>query len=197
MRKPRFKYRGRSFRINDAYDNILCIYEALEDKTLTDTDKIQLAVEMLVKGRRLYLWALSDVQKADLTEQIMKSYVYLPQKGPLRCAAERSLDFWADKNYIYAGFQMDYGIDLIKQQGRLSWKEFIALFQGLSDGTKIREVMRIRGMELPSYNGHNQKELQEIMELKSYYALPVKGGGGRQGLDRLFDTLEAQAVKNG
>ena len=196
MRKPRFKYKGRSFRINDAYDNILCIYEAFEDKTLTDTDKIQLAAEMLLKGHRLYLWALSDVQKADLTEQIMKSYVYLPQKGPIRCG-ERSLDFRADKNYIYASFQMDYGIDLIKQQGKLSWKEFIDLFQGLSDGTKIREVMRIRMMELPSYNGHNQKELQEIMELKSYYALPVKGGGGRQGLDRLFDVLEAQAVKDG
>lgn len=57
--------------------------------------------------------------------------------------------------------------------------------------------MKIRSMEVPRYDGHNQKQIQEIQELKSYYALPVRGGGGQQGLDALFSALEAQAVRNG
>ena len=31
------------------------------------------------------------------------------------------------------------------------------------------------------------------MELKAYYALPVEGGGGQNGLNALFSALEAQA----
>ena len=89
----------------------------------------------------------------------------------------------------------DYGIDLIEQRGKLHWKKFLALFQGLSEKTKIREVMKIRSMEIPQLNRHNRKEIQSIMELKSYYALPVQGIGGKQGLDLLFSTLEGMAVQ--
>lgn len=53
--------------------------------------------------------------------------------------------------------------------------------------------MHIREMEIPQFNGKNQKQIQEIQELKSYYALPVKGGGGQGGLDLLFSTLEGMA----
>ena len=82
-------------------------------------------------------------------------------------------------------------------QGKLHWKKFISLFQGLSEQTKIREVIRIRNMDIPKFTGKNSKQIQEIQELKSYYALPVKGGGGQQGLDALFSTLERMAAKNG
>ena len=52
------------------------------------------------------------------------------------------------------------------------------------------QVMRIRDMDIPKYNGKNMEQIQEIQELKSYYALPIKGGGGQTGLDLLFSTLE-------
>ena len=62
-----------------------------------------------------------------------------------------------------------------------------------SDKTKIRTVMRIRGIELPEPNGRNQKQIQDLLELKAYYALPVKGNSGQKGLDALFGTLEKMA----
>ena len=55
--------------------------------------------------------------------------------------------------------------------------------------------MRIRQMPVPEYNGKNSKEIQEINEMKSYYALPVEGGGGQSGLDLLFHTLEGMAKR--
>ena len=109
---------------------------------------------------------------------------------PSRNSSQRLVDFELDGEYIYASFFQDYGIDLIREQGRLHWKKFIALFQGLSDETKIKQVMRIRAMELPAPTKYNQKEIQNIMEMKSYYALPVIGGGGQEGLARLFSALE-------
>ena len=36
-------------------------------------------------------------------------------------------------------------------------------------------------------------QIQQINELKSYYALQVRGGGGQDGLDLLFRTLEGMA----
>lgn len=190
-------YRGRRMKIDDSYNTVLCMYRVYEEESLTDLEKIEIVAAMLVRSHKLFLYAMPAEWKVELVEQILKEYVELPKKNIVRKTSEQSLDFWLDKEYIYSSFQKDYGIDLIKQQGKLSWKEFIALFQGLSENTKIREVMRIRTMEAPNYNGKNSKEIQEILELKSYYALPVKGGGGKQGLDRLFDTLLAQAVGNG
>ncbi len=197
MRCQKIHYRGKAVRVDDSYDNVLCVYAAYEDEKLSDADKIDIAAYRLVKGQRLYLKALTDMWKAELVEKIMKECIILPEKPIVRHTSERSLDFWLDKEYIYSSFQKDYGIDLIKQQGKLPWKKFIALFQGLSDNTKIREIMKIRMLEMPAYNGRNGKEIREIQELKSYYALPVKGRGGQDGLNRLFAALEAQAVGNG
>ena len=53
--------------------------------------------------------------------------------------------------------------------------------------------MRIRAMDVPEPTKYNQKERQNIMELKAYYALPIKGVGGQKGLDMLFSTLEEMA----
>ena len=134
--------------------------------------------------------------RTELLNDIYKNCVNTKQ----RLSVKQQLpvfDFEEDAEYIYASFMLDYGIDLINVQGQLHWKKFIALFQGLSESTKIREVMKIRSMEVPRYDGHNQKQIQEIQELKSYYALPVRGGGGQQGLDALFTALESQAVRNG
>ena len=92
-------------------------------------------------------------------------------------------------------FMQDYQIDLIDEQGRLPWKKFLYLFNGLSSDTKIKQVMQIRSMEVPQYNGKNAKQIQQINELKSYYALPVRGGGGQSGLDMLLRTLEGMAKR--
>lgn len=195
--RQKIHYKGRVIRVNDSYDNILCIYAAYEDDELSDADKVDIAAYRLVRGHRLYLRALSESWKAELIEQIMKTCIEIPERPVTRRTNARSMDFWLDKDYIYSSFQKDYGIDLIRQRGKLSWRKFIALFQGLSEGTKIRDVMKIRMMEIPAYNGHNSKEIRDIQELKSYYALPVKGGGGQDGLNRLFAALEAQAVRKG
>lgn len=178
--------------VNPAFDTVLEIQRLYKEEDLTDFEKIEQSLKMLVKNR----WNLrlfSPGEKVKLMEEIGKVYIETKKRPQIRKSALPVLDFEEDGDYIYASFMQDYGIDLIDQQGRLPWKKFIYLFNGLSSGTKIRQVMQIRSMEVPKYTGKNAKQIQEINELKSYYALPVKGGGGQSGLDLLFHTLEGMA----
>ncbi len=188
------KYGKKTYHTCAAYDNVLAVQKAYKDKKLEGADKISIALKLLV-CERFPVWLLKEKEKIELLELVVEKQIKLPQRPPTR-QKDRILDFELDGEYIFASFYQAYKIDLIEQQGKLHWKKFIALFQGLPDNTKIREVMKIRSMELPPYNGKNGKEIQQIQEMKSYYALPVQGGGGQGGLDRLFATLESQA-KNG
>lgn len=181
---------GKTYRVNPAFDTVLEIRRLFEEEELTDEDKVIQALKMLLIN--------GNTENLDLREkgELLKKIYDRCVKTQVRTHPAKSIptvDFDYDGEYIYASFMSDYLIDLIDMQGILPWKKFIALFQGLSDNTKIREVMRIRDMDIPAYNGKNAKEIQRIQELKSFYALPVRGGGGQKGLDALFSTLERMA----
>lgn len=186
-------YKGKRYRTNAAYDTVLLVQRMYKDPELENADIIEIALENLL-AQDYRIQGKNQQWKAGQLEAIMKSQIELPQK-PSAGAQKRLVDFELDGEYIYASFLQDYGLDLIEQKGKLHWKKFIWLFQGLSEKTKIKEIMRIRGTEEPRPNQYNQKEIQRIRELQSYYALPVEGGGGQDGLNRLFHALEAQAVK--
>lgn len=181
---------NRKYRVNAAFNVVLDV-QRLYKEDLPDEVKIEQALRMLVENR-FRVWCLSMKGKSELLQEIVKQHIDLPHRPPSK-SNQRLIDFELDGEYIFASFYQDYGIDLEKEQGLLHWKKFIALFQGLSDKTKIKEIMRIRGMDIPDPTKYNQKERQNIIELKSYYALPVEGGGGQEGLDALFCALEGMA----
>lgn len=185
-------FKGRKIKVNPAFDVVLNIQNLYQEEELSSADKLDTALAMLGVSRlRLILMSLDD--KSKLLEQIYEQCINIKQRPEVRHQGPPVLDFDEDAEYIYASFMSDYGIDLVEVQGKLSWRKFVYLFQGLTDSAKIKEVMRIRGMEMPAPTKYNQKQRQSISELKSYYALPVKGGGGQDGLDRLFNTLERLA----
>lgn len=185
-------HENRYYTVNPSYDIVLDLQKVYRDSRLNDIDKINTALRMLiVRPKRIHM---STNQKMNLLQAIYDQCIKIPERHSPK-NQQKVFDFEFDGEYIYSSFMEEYGIDLIEQRGKLHWKKFLALFQGLSEKTKIREVMKIRSMEIPQLNRHNRKEIQSIMELKSYYALPVQGIGGKQGLDLLFSTLEGMAVQ--
>lgn len=190
------RYQGKRYQTVAAFNVVLAVQKLYRDDSLTDEEKCVLALRNLVCLSRFTLTARPLSWCYGLMDAVYQSQIALPEKG-IGTKQQRILDFELDGEYIYASFKQDYGMDLIQEQGCLHWKKFIWLFQGLSEGTKIKEVMRIRSMEEPEPNRYNQKEIRRIRELKAYYALPAVGGGGQEGLNRLFSMLEAQAVKYG
>lgn len=180
--------------VNPAFDYVLEIQKLYREEELGKYEKMDQALRMLVKNNwNLRLFSIEE--KILLFEDICKKYIETKKRPKMKQAPVPILDFEEDGDYIYASFMQDYHIDLIDMQGRLPWKKFLYLFNGLSDKTKIKQVMQIRSMDVPEYNGHNMKQIQNIQELKSYYALPIRGGGGQSGLDLLFSTLEGMAKR--
>lgn len=189
-------FAGKKYKVNPAFDVILDIQKLYREDELSTVDKLETALQML-RISKFRLMVLTLEEKSKLLELIYEQCVNVKPRPQTKKSKQPVLDFDEDAEYIYASFMLDYGIDLIDLRGQLSWRKFIYLFQGLSNKSKIREVMRIRDMDLPKPTKYNQKEVQNIIELKSYYALPVHGGGGQDGLDRLFNTLESLATNGG
>lgn len=191
--KPTVEFRGKRYRLDLSFDTVLLVQMLYDEEVLTNEEKIDQALRMLVK-QWFKVWLLDETARAQLLEQITKEHI-MTNRRPTQKQSAKLLDFQHDSDYIYASFRQAYGMDLTRECGKLPWKRFLDLLDGLPEKTKLKEVMRIRAMEIPKPTRYNQKEIQNIIQLKAYYALPVKGGGGQQGLDLLFDTLARGARK--
>lgn len=187
----RIPFRGKKYRLDLAYDTVMSVQRMFQERRLGDAD-------MLLEALKLFGIPEKDIlngnakEASDLLQEIYDHRIRTRSR-PSVGKQQVLMDFEDDGEYIYASFMQDYGINLIEQQGKLPWKQFIALFQGLSDDTKIKQVMRIRGMEIPAPTKHNRKEIQNLMELKTYYALGYREDNSRDGLERLFSSLEGMA----
>lgn len=179
---------GRKLRLNISFDTVLRVYDIFRDGFLLDHEKAQFALALLVKGRKL-----PDLKALDLifSEQI-ETFQRSHGKNNLRV-----VDFKQDSAFIYSSFLMEYGVDLTEQCGKLHWQKFIAMFQGLSERTKIREVMSIRAKPLPKPDKHNQEYIKNLTELKQYYALEIsqeeRERNFQEGLKHLAQSLLARA----
>lgn len=76
-------------------------------------------------------------------------------------------DYRLDSDYIYAAFYQQYHIDLLS--AKLHWHVFRALFLGLTEGTRLHEIMGYR-----SYTGEKVKTHDEMYRrLRNAWELPV------------------------
>lgn len=82
--------------------------------------------------------------------------------------------FSQDAPYLYASFLEQYGMDLRRVQ--LHWWEFLALFEGLGEHTRMGKVLYYRSV---STAGMPKEKRKHINEMKKLYALkdpsPVNG----------------------
>ena len=187
-----YKYGNKKLKLDLAFDVVLKVFDIQKENIFTDADKINLCLELLIKNYRT-IKRLSLQEKNKLLRGILDDYILDNSKKS--GSNKKVFDFKDDEEYIYASFMSCYGIDLYTQQGKLPWKKFIALFKGLTDDTKIKEVMSIRAKELPTPTKYNQKEIQNLRELKAYYALNSLEEDYQNGLNSLFSTLERMAKR--
>jgi len=182
-------YKGH--RLNLSYDRVLQVLDAMDDKLLSDNDKVDVALKLLVK------WPRPMLSGVKLWNGIYEDCIKpKPPKGKI---GPKSFDFSQDAEYIYAAFMQIYRIDLIAERNRLDWREFIALFQGLPEGTRIVEIMSIRAREYPAANKYNGDEIKALREAKQAFALDQSGESTtnfREGIASLFETLKGWAENN-
>lgn len=75
-------------------------------------------------------------------------------------------DYELDSDLIFAAFWGQYGINL-KTIEDLHWHEFLALFKGLNESTRMREVMQYRCYEKSSNKDRDiYDELKRVWEIR-------------------------------
>lgn len=182
-----FEFECREYKLNLSFNNVLNVLDLFKDKTLMNYEKYEFAAVMLSDdSRKMPVKALNA---------IFEEYILLSRNSD--STGLRTFDFEQDSIYIYSSFMSDYGIDLFEQQNKLHWWKFISLFRGLSDKTKMHEVLSIRQRKIPELNKYNAEEIRRLYELKAYYALDISQGereeNFRNGIKNLADTLKARA----
>ena len=159
---------GMEYQINTGFRTSVLFELLVRDKKILDQAKI---IGML----KLY-YPQEPADKDEAIKKILWFYNCGKQEEKKEERNKTAKDFRQDKALysfeqdaplIYAAFLAEYGIDLQDIED-LHWWKFSALFDGLSDDRKIRQVMRIRGMDT---SGLSTKEIKRINDLKKYYAL--------------------------
>ncbi|MCC2250083.1 bacteriophage Gp15 family protein [Virgibacillus sp. AGTR] len=192
-------YQGIQLELDLTFDNILFFLEMLKDKELHIIEKILIGLEMLIENFEdienlaleekidLYIYILEnelDFVRKDQNDQENQGLKDDTQEQEEQ--EDKDYDFNVDGERIYASFLMDYGIDLLEQQGKMHWKKFMSLFSGLSEKTPFMQVVQIRTMDVPSPSKDNQKERNKILSLKRKYALEQNTG---KTADEAFENI--------
>ena len=173
-------YRENEYPLNLSYSVFFAVADVLRDERLMNGQKLEIALDMFVN-------------EAHPVESELLSAIYdLLKDDRPKYGGPTYMDVEQDWNYICAGFQQAYGIDLYtdKDMHILRWQ---TLLQGLPKETKLMEIIGIRAMDMPEPNKHNQQQIAEISRLKALYALKNTGKDFQTGLGGLFDLLEARA----
>ncbi|WZY36128.1 Gp15 family bacteriophage protein [Bacillus sp. FSL W8-1122] len=173
-----FEFEGEEYSIDLAFDNVLDVFDVMQDKLLRDHEKIEICLELLLgdcfkeKANNLFnLW--SHIYDTFIHREEREIVEYDLQGNPLPVEKEekkRLIDIDQDAEYIFASFKQAYGINLIEEQGKLHWNEFQALLHGLPHHTIMKRVIEIRDWE-PS-KGDSAEYKRKMEKAQKRVALP-------------------------
>ncbi len=179
-----FKFKNNEYKIDLTFDNVLDVFDVLGDIELRDYERAELCLELLIGEE----FDRSDV--IDLWNYIFDQYIHTEAKQVVEYdlkgnaliiedeeEQERLMDLEQDSEFIFSSFQQAYGINLFKEQGKLHWREFQALLNGLPNDTIMKRIIEIRAWEPSKHDSSEQK--QNMEKLKRRFALQdVEGEEG-------------------
>ena len=181
-----YHWAGVDIELNLSFDNVLKIMELFDDETISNRNKPNIALMMLIVDHRileqlewrckeqliidvfkdkLNIDLLSNKKKNEMTEAIENEGDEQPPEIPI-------VNFTLDADMIFASFLFDYNINLFEQQGKLQWSEFLALFNNLSEKAPMKIAIHYRTCEIPKKDKHNADERKRIKKMKERYELP-------------------------
>lgn len=165
-RKERtFSWNGKEYQFNFAYDNILRLFKLIDDNSIGKMAKFELEFEMLI-GSGL------NVPLEKMAEAVNYA-IKLIQESPYQSLSNnpvKTFDYEQDSEAIYASFLQQYGIDLIKEKGKLDYFKFRALFTNLDPNTPFQRIVHIR-TENPSKYVNDQEYLNQLNLQQQTFAL--------------------------
>lgn len=83
------------------------------------------------------------------------------------------MDFKQDAEAIYSSFWQCYGIDLLGKDKDLHWWAFSCLLSGLSEDTKLMQIVSIRTKPMPKPTKYNAEERKQLAKLKAAHRIKL------------------------
>ncbi|AXN58352.1 hypothetical protein HWB81_gp43 [Bacillus phage Wes44] len=179
-----YKWQGVDIELNLAFDNVLVFLEMFGDETLHMETRLKIALNMFVVDKEILEAISKHGRLLDFAFDLLRDKLNIrirdkdqPVKADNQEEEEEQdepvpvYDWKEDAGYIYSSFLFDYGIDLIEQQGKMTWDKFITLFHSLSDKCKMGEAMYYRSCPIPKKEKGNEDERKRIIKMKEYYML--------------------------
>lgn len=175
-----FLYEDKEYAIDLAFDNVLDVFDYLEDKTLREHEKAEICLALLldepVKGE----------EAINLWNYIYEQFIYIKVERPIEYDLkgnplpvleheenQQFMDLEQDAEYIFASFKQAYGMNLYQEQGKLHWHEFQALLNGLPSDTIMKRIIEIRAWK-PS-KGDSAEFRKNMEDLQRRFALKDSG----------------------
>lgn len=186
--EDRIEIFGGVYRLRTSVWRVMQATDALQDDELLPEHRAELA------AWHLFRWPRPP--RRQLSEAVDRALKFLTPESPYRSPkGKRALDIRQDAAMLCAAFRQQYGISLPEEALRLDWREFLALLGGITNETRMGEIMSIRVRELPKRTAHNGEVIRELQRLKAIYALrPGRGGHTfENGLLKMVEILAAMA----
>ena len=179
---------GIELPIDLTFDNVLDVFDILEDSDLFPEEKVNMCLELLISDFEKIFQGSSE-QQFLLFNHILENYISVGDSDgfetdrlgnpmPNAVKEKKTISLVHDAKYIYASFRQ-IGINLFEEQGRMMWEEFQALLESLPDDTILARIIQIRTWE-PS-KGESAKEKERMRKLQQKYALPDSEVGEDDG----------------
>ena len=151
---------GVVYDIDTNYKTALRCYKAINDGTLSDTERAIVVVALLLG---------ENVPLEDTQEALKKCAVYL------RCGREENpkdseidMDYFQDEKAIRTSIRQCYHINLNEEEN-IHWWEYNELIEGLTEETLLSRIREIRNWDLSQEK--DPKTRERIRKAKEQLAL--------------------------
>lgn len=197
---------GKAYHLDLAFDTVIQYLSLSADTDLSDDEKTEYAIRLFLDDQILpsdskFFEAVFEVISKEITSDPYGNNSVNDNLFGL--APVKYFDYEQDAEAIYASFLSEYNIDLLKQRGKLHWRQFKALFNGLSENSYMQRIISIRQRNLSEIE--DAKTQQQLNDAKAYYSLdtPVENNAEQtqaqqtSALSAMFKAMQGQIRKGG
>lgn len=167
-----FIFEDVEYSIDLSFDNVLDVFDVFGDEDLRTIDSAEICLALLLGDDVVPTLDLWNYVYSEFLHVDNKQSIEYDRKGnpmPIQKESKKAVDYSKDAGYIYASFRQAYNINLYHEQGKLQWREFEALLNGLPSETILQRIVKIRMWE-PSKDEPGEYK-QAMRDLQEIYAL--------------------------
>ena len=137
-------FKGKQYEINLAFDHVLKFFDLVSDDSIDNDYLSRKMIELFFGGQKIPQDPEFLQGFMKMLNKLVNAEPYLSGGNSTSGSMVQSFSWSKDAGMIEAAFLQNYQIDLMEEQGKMHWTKFKALFDGLSDNTRLIKIIQIR-----------------------------------------------------